>query len=103
MTYDSPEGLVDSPRHRALQQALANVRRQVAQLESALDQPFQQFTGAAVWVGPAARQFGEELSRQRQELRRRSRQVIDELEDELRRAPEKVSPAVAREESLRFR
>ncbi|MFI7642791.1 hypothetical protein [Nonomuraea sp. NPDC049400] len=93
---------VENPRHQALRQALARVRQQVAQLEAALDEPYRQFTGSAVWVGPAARRFGEELSRQRQRLRTQAAKVIRELEEELGRTPEKVSPAVAQEQSRRF-
>jgi hypothetical protein len=52
MSETSLDGLVDSPRYRALQRALFNVRRQVAQLEVALDQPYQLFSGSPVWVGP---------------------------------------------------
>ncbi|MFG1700195.1 hypothetical protein [Nonomuraea sp. NPDC049309] len=102
MTHASAEELVDSPRHQALQHALRNVRVRAAQLEAALDEPVQRFANTRVWVGPAARRFGEELSRQRQELRRRARQVVEELEEELRRTPSKVPPAVAREEALRY-
>ncbi|WP_113700844.1 hypothetical protein [Nonomuraea lactucae] len=102
MTGTPLEGLVDSPRHRALRQALSVVRERVALLEAALDQPFGQFTAAAVWVGPAARRFGDELRHHRQRLRAQARKVVGELEDELRRTPEKVSLVVAREEAARL-
>ncbi|MEV0390062.1 hypothetical protein [Nonomuraea sp. NPDC050643] len=96
------DGLVDNPRHQALRQALADVRRQVARLEAALDEPYRLFTGAAVWAGPGARRFGEELSHQRQSLKRQARRVVDELEEELRRTPSMVSPTVAWGEARRF-
>jgi hypothetical protein len=88
-----------NPRHQALQQTLARVRQLVAQLETALDEPYRQFTGTAVWVGPVARQFGEELSLHRRRLRTQAARVITELEEELGRTPERVSPAVAQERS----
>jgi hypothetical protein len=102
MTRTSPDELVDSPRFRALQMALFNVRRQVIQLEDALDPPFRLFSGRAVWVGPAARNFGEDLSRQRQALKRHARRIVEELEDELGRIPDKVPPAVAQVELRQY-
>ncbi|QYC44756.1 hypothetical protein Nocox_35985 [Nonomuraea coxensis DSM 45129] len=92
--------MVDNPRHEALRQALEVVRRQAEQLATALDEPFRRFTGSAVWVGPAAGRFGEELSRHRQRLRDQAAKVTRELEEELGRTPREVSPAAARRESL---
>ncbi|MFG2078589.1 hypothetical protein [Nonomuraea maritima] len=42
------EPLVDNPRHQELRQALARVRQLAAQLETALDEPYRQFSGSAV-------------------------------------------------------
>ncbi|GLW08433.1 hypothetical protein Misp01_35630 [Microtetraspora sp. NBRC 13810] len=94
--------LVPNPRRQALQQTLAAVRRHVAQLEAALDQPFGQFTGRAVWVGPAARRFGDDLDAYRRRLRNQARRVLSDLEEEVARTPEKVSPSVARYEAGRL-
>ncbi|MEV0230238.1 hypothetical protein [Nonomuraea sp. NPDC050786] len=88
--------MIENPRHQELRQALARVRQLVAQLEAALDEPYKQFAGSAVWVGPAARRFGEELSHQRQRLRTQADKVIRDLEEELARTPEKVSPEQSR-------
>lgn len=103
MTDTSPEGgLVPNPRHLALQQTLTRIRQQVAQLEAALDPPFGQFTQQAVWVGRAARQFGDELSVHRRRLKTQADRVIAELEAEIKATPEKVSPAVAQQEASRL-
>ncbi|MCF6468737.1 hypothetical protein FAF44_10100 [Nonomuraea sp. MG754425] len=93
---------VDNPRYQALQQALVNVERHVAQLRAALDEPFGLFSGDAVWIGPVARRFGEDLGHYRMRLRQQAETVVAELEAEIRRTPPKVSPAVAREEAARL-
>lgn len=91
------EPLVDNPRHQELRQALARVRQMAAQLETALDEPYRQFSGSAVWVGPAARRFGEELARHRQRLAAQAARVVGELEEELGRTPTQISASAARE------
>ncbi|MFI7613468.1 hypothetical protein ACIBP6_19790 [Nonomuraea terrae] len=93
---------VDNPRYEALQQALANVERHVARLRAALDEPFDLFSGDAVWIGPVARKFGEDLGHYRQRLKQQAETVMAELEAEIRRTPPKVSPAVARQEAARL-
>jgi site-specific recombinase XerC len=103
MTDTSPEGgLVPNPRYQALQQTLARVRQQAAELEAALDPPFRQFTGQAVWVGQTARQFADELSSYRRRLKIQADKVIANLEAEIRATPQKVPPAVAQEEASRL-
>ncbi|SDJ50380.1 hypothetical protein SAMN05421874_10221 [Nonomuraea maritima] len=91
------EPLVDNPRHQELRQALARVRQLATQLETALDEPYRQFSGSAVWVGPAARRFGEELARHRQRLAAQAARVVGELEEELGRTPTQISASAARE------
>ncbi|MFB9718743.1 hypothetical protein [Planobispora longispora] len=62
-----------------------------AQLEAALDPAHAAFTGRAVWTGPAAREFGEELTGRRARLRVLTQRIVEELENELRAAPERVA------------
>ncbi|MGW3352507.1 hypothetical protein ACWDA3_55235 [Nonomuraea rubra] len=93
---------VDNPRYTALQQALTKVEQHVARLRAALDEPFELFCGDAVWIGPVARRFGEDLGHHRQRLKQQAETVVAELEAEIRRTPPKVSPAVAREEAARL-
>jgi hypothetical protein len=94
--------LVENPRYQALQQALATVERHVVQLRAALDAPFEQFSGDAVWIGSVARKFGEDLGHYRQRLKQQAETVMAELEAEIRQTPPKVSPAVARQEAARL-
>ncbi|UBU18207.1 hypothetical protein [Nonomuraea gerenzanensis] len=93
---------VDNPRYAALRQAQVRVEEHVARLRAALDEPFELFSGDAVWIGPVARRFGEELGHHRRRLRQQAETVLAELEAEIRRTPQRVSPAVAREEAARL-
>jgi hypothetical protein len=93
---------VDNPRYTALQQALVKVEQHLATLRAALDEPFELFSGDAVWIGPVARRLGEDLGHYRRRLRQQAETVVAELEAEIRRTPPKVSPAVAREEAARL-
>ncbi|MEV8631948.1 hypothetical protein AB0395_09845 [Streptosporangium sp. NPDC051023] len=88
--------LVPNPRRQVLEQTLAEVRARIAILEAALDPAHGQFTGQKVWVGPKARTFAEDLNARRVRLRQAARALLDTLEEELRSAPEKVSPSAAR-------
>jgi hypothetical protein len=88
-----PDGLVPNPRHEALEQALAEVKARVAILEAALDPPHGQFTGQAVWVGPTARRFAEDLTARRVRLRKAAQALVTALESELQGVPAQVSPA----------
>ncbi|GAA2863357.1 hypothetical protein GCM10010517_22390 [Streptosporangium fragile] len=91
-----PDGMVPNPRREELQRALAQVRAHAARLETALDPAHASFTGKAVWVGPAARTFAEELTGRRNRLRTLVRRIVEELEAELRATPEKVDRSTAR-------
>ncbi|TYB56560.1 hypothetical protein FXF51_43035 [Nonomuraea sp. PA05] len=93
---------VDNPRYTALREAQVRVERHVAQLRAALDEPFRLFSGDAVWIGPVARRFGEDLGHYRQRLRQQAETVLAELEAEIRRTPPQVSAAVARREAARL-
>lgn len=88
--------LVPNPRRQVLEQALAEVRARVAVLEAALDPAHGQFTGQAVWVGPKARHFAEDLTARRVRLRQAAQTLVDALEEELRSTPAKVSSSSAR-------
>ncbi|MBB2911489.1 cysteine sulfinate desulfinase/cysteine desulfurase-like protein [Streptosporangium becharense] len=61
------------------------------QLEAALDPAHASFTGKAVWVGPAARVFAEELTGRRNRLRALVQRIVEELEAELQATPEKAN------------
>ncbi|MGS2641000.1 hypothetical protein [Streptosporangium sp. LJ11] len=91
-----PEDLVPNPRRQVLEQTLAEVRARVAILEAALDPAHGQFTGQSVWVGPKARTFTEDLTARRARLRQAARALVEALEEEIRSAPAKVPPSVAR-------
>ncbi|MET8143365.1 hypothetical protein ABZU32_23945 [Sphaerisporangium sp. NPDC005288] len=53
------------------------------------------FGGHAVWVGPTARAFGEELNGRRARLKTAVHHILAELEAELRSTPSKVSRSTA--------
>jgi hypothetical protein len=89
------DDLVPNPRHRDLETALAAVRAHVHVLETALDTACAQFGGQAIWVGPTARAFGEELNGRRSRIKTAAQHVLAELEAELRSTPSKVSRATA--------
>ncbi|MFC4590351.1 hypothetical protein [Sphaerisporangium corydalis] len=89
------DDLVPNPRHRDLEAALAAVRAHVRVLETALDRACAQFGGQAVWVGPTARAFGEELNGRRSRIKTAAEHVLAELEAELRSTPSKISRATA--------
>ncbi|MCG5217912.1 hypothetical protein [Streptosporangium sp. KLBMP 9127] len=88
-----PEGLVPNPRRQALEQALIEVKSRVAILEAALDPPHGQFTGQAVWVGPTARRFAEDLTARRVRLRKAAQALVTALEEELHSVPAQVTPS----------
>ncbi len=87
--------MVPNPRREELLRALTKVRAHAAQLETALDPAHAAFTGQAVWVGPAARDFTEELAGRRARLRVLTQRIVEDLESELRTAPEKVTRSSA--------
>lgn len=89
------DDLVPNPRHQDLDAALAAVRAHVRVLETALDPACAQFGGHAVWVGPTARAFGEELNGRRARMKTAVQHILAELEAELRSTPSKVSRAAA--------
>ncbi|MEV6980485.1 hypothetical protein AB0M95_04390 [Sphaerisporangium sp. NPDC051017] len=89
------DDLVPNPRHQDLEAALATVRAHAHVLETVLDPACAQFGGQAVWVGPTARAFGEELNGRRARMKTAVQHVVAELEAELRSTPNKVSRAVA--------
>ncbi|WP_449060682.1 hypothetical protein [Planomonospora algeriensis] len=90
--------MAPDPRREELLRALAKVRAHAARLEAALDAAHAAFTGEAVWTGPTARAFTEELTGRRARLRTLTRRIVEELEDELRAVPESAarSPAARR-------
>ncbi|GIH28289.1 hypothetical protein Aph01nite_65990 [Acrocarpospora phusangensis] len=87
-----PQDMAPNPRREELQRALAQVRAHAARLEAALDPAHAAFTGKAVWVGPAARDFTGELAGRRTRLRALTRRIVEDLENELRSTPEKTRP-----------
>jgi hypothetical protein len=87
--------LVPNPRYQDLETALATIREHVRVMETALDAACAQFGGEAVWVGPAARAFGEELRGRRARIKSAAQHVLDELEAELRSTPTRVSRTAA--------
>jgi hypothetical protein len=89
------DDLVPNPKYRDLETALAAVRAHVHVLETALDRACARFGGQAVWVGPTARAFGEELNGRRSRMRTAVQHVLAELEAELRSTPRTVSRAAA--------
>ena len=78
------------PRYEDLREALAEVRDRAAVLEAAMDSAHRQFTTRAVWVGPAARSFAEELSARRARLRETAQLIVDELEEEARARAQRI-------------
>ncbi|MCT9929413.1 hypothetical protein N5079_04185 [Planotetraspora sp. A-T 1434] len=89
------DDLVPNPRYRDLETALAAVRAHIHVLETALDPACAQFGGQAVWVGPTARAFGEELNGRRARVKTAAQHVLAELEAELRATPSKISRTAA--------
>jgi hypothetical protein len=89
------DDLVPNPRHAELQLAIAKVRERAHVVETALDPACALFGGQAVWVGPTARGFGQELTGRRARLKTAIQHVVAELEAELRGTPARVSPAAA--------
>ena len=61
--------MAPNPRREELLRALTKVRAHAARLEAALDSAHEALTGKAVWVGPVARDFAEELGGRRVRLR----------------------------------
>ncbi|MFC4058064.1 hypothetical protein ACFOWE_07140 [Planomonospora corallina] len=94
LTADTHD-LAPNPRKEELLRALERVRSHAARLEAAFDPPHATLTGKAVWTGPAARTFTEELTARRARLRALTRRIVEELEAEFMATPEKVdrSPA----------
>ncbi|GAA3117351.1 hypothetical protein GCM10010466_05430 [Planomonospora alba] len=94
MTADAHD-LVPNPRKEELLRALERVRMHAARLEAAFDPPHATLTGKAVWTGPTARAFAEELTARRARLRTLTRRIVEELEAEFTATPEKAgrSPA----------
>lgn len=82
-----------NPRREELLRVLTRVQLHAAQLETALDPAHASFTGKAVWVGPTARVFAEELTGRRNRLRTLVQRIVEDLEAELRATPEKVDRA----------
>ncbi|MFC4531748.1 hypothetical protein [Sphaerisporangium dianthi] len=89
------DDLVPNPRHRDLEAALDVVRAHVQVLERVLDPACATFGGQAVWVGPTARAFGEELNGRRARIKTAAQHVLAELEEELRTTPSRVSRTAA--------
>ncbi|MEW9530362.1 hypothetical protein [Microbispora sp. NPDC049125] len=89
------DDMVPNPRYRDLEAAITAVREHIHVLETALDPACAQFGGEAVWVGPAARAFGEELNGNRGRMKTAVQHVLAELEAELRTTPSRVSRSVA--------
>ncbi|MCC5578659.1 hypothetical protein IMZ11_23820 [Microtetraspora sp. AC03309] len=89
------DDMVPNPRKQELLRALEKVRMHARQLEAALDPPHATFTGKAVWVGPQARAFADELTQRRARLRSLIQRIVSDLEAEFMAAPEHVrrSPA----------
>jgi hypothetical protein len=88
---------VPNPRYAELQQVLAEVRTRAERLEAALDPPYRQFTGRAVWVGETADGFGKALALHRSRLKAAARALVAAVEAELRDTPREVSPAAAKD------
>ncbi|ACZ89051.1 hypothetical protein [Streptosporangium roseum] len=84
-----PEGIAN-PRREELLRALTRVQLHAVQLETALDPAHASLTGKAVWAGPTARAFAEELTGRRNRLRTLVQRIVEDLEAELRATPEKV-------------
>ncbi|GAA3441643.1 hypothetical protein [Planomonospora venezuelensis] len=76
------DGAADA-RRRILEQTLAEVKARVEILEAALDPAHRRFTGQAVWVGPTARRFAEDLVARRARLRQAGQALVTTVEEEL--------------------
>ncbi|WP_189239937.1 hypothetical protein [Planomonospora parontospora] len=87
--------MAPDPRREELLRALTKVRMHAARLEAALDPAHAAFTGKAVWTGPTARDFTEELTGRRARLRTLTQRIVEELEDELRATPENAARSSA--------
>ncbi|GAA1006054.1 hypothetical protein Aple_041010 [Acrocarpospora pleiomorpha] len=86
-----PQDMALNPRREELLRALAKVRGYAVRLEAALDPAHAAFTGKAVWVGPTARDFTEELTGRRERLKVLTQRIVEDLENDLRATPEKVA------------
>ncbi|GAA1273287.1 hypothetical protein GCM10009677_28050 [Sphaerisporangium rubeum] len=89
------DDLVPNPKYTELEATLAIIRSHVQVLETVLDPVCSQFGSQAIWVGPTARTFEQELSGRNARIKTVARRVVEELEAELRSTPSEVSRATA--------
>jgi hypothetical protein len=89
------DDLVPNPRHGELEAALAAVRTHAQALATVLDPVCTQFGSQAIWVGPTARAFEQELNGRKTRIKTAVQHVIDELEAELHSTPSKVPRTTA--------
>lgn len=89
------DDLVPNPKYAELEATLAVIRSHAQVLEALLDPVCSRFGSQAIWVGPTARAFEQELSGRRTRIKAAARRVVEELEAELRSTPSEVSRAAA--------
>jgi hypothetical protein len=86
--------LVDDPFYARLAQAVTAVRKDAADLERALNKPFEMMTSRKVWVtdqGSSAQAFQNDLDNQRRQLRSALRGIVQAAEDALNSTPRQVT------------
>ena len=89
----SGDGLIPNPWLYDLEQALVEVKKQSALSEDALDTPLRQMTDQAIWIGPVARRFTEDLGVRRPWIRQATQAIVNALEDTIKPLPPNVSPS----------
>ncbi|MER5621750.1 hypothetical protein ABT061_11975 [Streptosporangium sp. NPDC002544] len=89
------ERMVPSPRHERLRQLLVEAEYRAHEVRQAYQHASSAMRSRRVWTGPTATTWTAELEDRRQRLGRLAQNVVDAIEEELRRSPPLVTEAEA--------
>lgn len=89
------ERMVPSPRHERLRQLLAEAEYRANEVRQAYQRASSAMRSGQVWTGPTAATWTTELEDRHQRLGRLAQNVVDAVEEELRRSPPLVTEAEA--------
>ncbi|GIH90797.1 hypothetical protein ACFFMN_26430 [Planobispora siamensis] len=89
------EPMVPNPRHLRLRELLAEAEQRAVEVRTAYRRVVQAMQSGKVWTGPAATAWTEQVDDRHRRLARLAQQVVDAVEDELRRHPPLVTRAQA--------
>jgi hypothetical protein len=90
MTETHSEPLVSNPWHTGLQHLRQRVVEHAAEINTALDDTAEKMGAGKTWTGPKATSFGAEAEGRKQRLRTLTQRLVDAVDAELRRTPERV-------------